>query len=107
MARVAAHEDEGVGCGAREAADVADRVAGGVEEVEAAVAEVVEGREAADHEREVGFRDLADGAAGEVGVEHGGGWVRWVAWEVFLLETRADDEIGAGGEGGHVADVVL
>ena len=91
VARVATHEDEGRGRGAREAADVPDRVARGMEQVEAAVAEIVEGWEAADHKREVGFWDLAYGAAGEVGVEHRGGGVGWVAWEVFLLETRADD----------------
>jgi len=49
VAEVAAHKDEGVGVGAcaREAAEVADCVAGGVEEVEGAVAEEVEGGEGA------------------------------------------------------------
>ena len=53
VADVAAHEDEGVRLGrrAREAADVADRVAGCVEDVEGAVAEEVVGAEVADVER--------------------------------------------------------
>jgi hypothetical protein len=69
MARIAAHEDEArrrVRC-ARETAQVADGVAGAVEEEEAGVAEVVEGVEVADLEagRE---GDLAQLAAGEVAV---------------------------------------
>ena len=53
VACVGGHEDEGIGRGghAREGAEVARCVAGGVEQVEGAVAEVVDGAEAADAER--------------------------------------------------------
>lgn len=45
MAIIAAHEGEGRGCHAREAADLADAAAGGVEEVEVPVVEEVVGGE--------------------------------------------------------------
>ncbi|KAL8666358.1 MAG: hypothetical protein Q9168_007507 [Polycauliona sp. 1 TL-2023] len=44
MADVSAHEDEGVGCCPSETGDVADGVTGHVEDVEATVAEEIEGR---------------------------------------------------------------
>lgn len=78
-----------------------------VEEIEAAVTEVVEGWEATDHEGEGGLGDLADGTVFEVGVQHRGVLVGGIAWEVLLFEAGSDDEVGGRGESRHVADVVL
>lgn len=97
----------GRGVCAGEGMYVSDGVAGGVEDVEAAVAEVIEGFEAADSDGGgVGEVQLVDFAAVEVGFHYHAVEVGWVAGEELLFEMRADDEPGGGGEGRHVACVV-
>ena len=95
---------------AREGAEVSDRVAQCVEEIEGAVAEEIHGVEAADLEYLVGRSpveaDFADGAAVDIAVEDLGLGVRRPAWPGGGAHAGAEDEVGAGGEGGHVADVV-
>ena len=92
--------------GADERADMIDGVAGGVEEVEGAVAEVVVGGEAADARGGGGEGEFDEGAGGVVGGEDGGGGVFRVGGGEVFFEAGADDEGGGGGEGGGVADVV-
>ena len=119
MAGVAAHQDEGRrrdargcrGCGcscgrcACEAAEVADSVAGGVEEVERAIVEVVVCVEAAEFEAGV-TGDFSEVAIREVFVAEGGVGVRGIAWGIGLFESGSNDDIGGCWEFGWLSGVV-
>lgn len=124
VADVAAHEDEGCAGCAGEAGDVAYGVlmeggllvlircgdweggfweggrgayAWNVEDVEAAVAEEVVVGEGADCFGGV-EGDFVNGAAFEVGFEHGGVFSGWVAGHEGFFEAGADIEVGRLGE---------
>lgn len=93
MTHIAAEEEESLWRGAYERGDVPCRVTWHVEDVEAAVTEVVVGLIVAD------FGVLAEGrfddaAAGEVYFVEDGGWVGGPAWLESFLEAGTDDDVG-------------
>ena len=106
------HEDKRgrTGGRARESAEVSDRVARSVEEIKGAIAEEIHGVEAADLEhflsRSTVEADFAHGAAVDIAVEDLGVRVRGPAGPGGGAHAGAEDQVRAGGEGGHVADVV-
>lgn len=91
---------------AGESVDVADGMAWSVEDVEASVAEVIEGFEAADVDVGVAEVDLADVAAGEVGFEAAALRIGWVSGHEDFFEPRTDDQICTPGKRGRVTSVV-
>lgn len=105
---VAAHEDEARGRGgdARQPAQVADGVAGRVQQVEGAVAEVVVRGECAGARCVAGEVDFMQRAPGPVALGQGAVWVGRVGRGFCGGEAGADDEGRRGWEGRGVAGVV-
>ena len=77
----------------------------GIQEIEAAVAEVVVSSEAPNGWA-FGEGDLAQLPSGVVAGVNGAVGVVWVAWKEGLLEARADYQCSAWREGGRVPGVV-
>ena len=93
VADVAAHKDEGIGSRACEAGNVSDGMTWDIEEVEATVSEEIMGRESANFA--VGVEgDFVDGATYEILVKYWAVLIGGIAWHEFLLESRANVEVG-------------
>ena len=110
---IRAHENKRgrTGGRARESAEVSNRVARCVEEIKGAIPEEIHGVEAADLEHFLGRSspveaDFAHGAVVDIAVEDLGVRVRGPAGPGGGAHAGAEDQVRAGGEGGHVADVV-
>ena len=104
---IGAHEDERgrVGRGAGECTQVADGMAGRVEEVEGSVAEEVKGIKAAGLQTRI-KGDLVNRPPLNVAVEHARVGIPGPPWPRCGADARSDDELRAGRERGRIPDVV-
>lgn len=108
--RITCHVDETAGfigsSRARQCIDMPKRMAWCVEQVETAVAEVIEGAQVADFEVRILEGKFYYVATGEVGRQNGGVGLLWKPWRVGRLDTRADNEVDAGRECRRISNVI-
>lgn len=90
MANISAEKHERIRCRADESADMSDRVTGDVEDIYAAVSEIVPSVEFSDLEIERCFDDIA---VFEVGFPENRFLFGWISRQESVSEPRTDDHI--------------